>query len=68
MGRVQQVGLGLVGIIVLVGVLVVGSAVWLYLTEPVTVVNAVNEGSVSPFLMELARVLYDALRGILRYL
>jgi hypothetical protein len=68
MRRVQQVGIGLVGVIVLVGVMVVGAAVWLYLTEPVTVVNAVNEGSVSPFLMELARVLLDALRGILRYL
>ena len=68
MGRVQPVGVGLGGVVVLAGVLVVGAAVWLYLTEPVTVVNAVNEGSVSPFLMELARVLYDALRGILRYL
>jgi len=68
MRRVQQIGLGLVGLIVSVAALVVGAAVWLYLTEPVTVVNAVNAGSVSPFLMELARVLLDALRGLLRYL
>ena len=68
MRRVQQVGLGIVGTIVLVGALVVGATVWLYLTEPVTVVNAVNEGNVSPFLEELARVLLDALRGLLRYL
>ena len=68
MRRVQQIGLGLVGLIVSVAALVVGAAVWLYLTEPVTVVNAVNQGSVSPFLMELARVLLDALRGLLRYL
>jgi len=68
MRHVQQVGLGLVGSIVLIGSLVVGATVWLYLTEPVTVVNAVNEGGVSPFLSELARVLLDALRGLLRYL
>jgi len=68
MRRVQQIGLGLVGLIVSVGALVVGAAVWLYLTEPVTVVSAVNEGSVSPLLMELGRVLLDALRGLLRYL
>jgi len=68
MRRVQQVGLGLVGTIVLVGALVVGATVWLYLTEPVAVVNAVNEGNVSPFLEELGRVLLDALRGLLRYL
>jgi hypothetical protein len=68
MRRVQQLGLGLVGAIVFIGALVVGATVWLYLTEPVTVVNAVNEGNVSPFLEELARVLLDALRGLLRYL
>ena len=68
MRRVQQVGLGLVGAIIVVGALVVGATVWLYLTEPVTVVNAVNAGAVSPFLSELARVLLDALRSLLRYL
>jgi hypothetical protein len=66
--RVQQVGIGLVGVIVLVGALMVGCTLWLYLTEPITVVNAVNEGDVSPFLAQLGRVLVDALRGILKYL
>jgi hypothetical protein len=38
------------------------------LTDPVTVADAVNEGSVSPFVRELASVVYEALRGILKYL
>jgi hypothetical protein len=45
-----------------------GATLWLYLTEPVTVVNAVNEGDLSPFLEQLGRVLIDAMRSILKYL
>ena len=66
--RVQQVGIGLVGVIVLVGALMVGATLWLYLTEPITVVNAVNQGDLTPYLEQLGRVLVDALRGILKYL
>ena len=35
---------------------------------PVTVANAVNEGEITLFVQDLASVIFDALRGILKYL
>ena len=66
--RAQQVGLSVAGAVTLVGLIVGIATVWLLLTEPVTVVNAVNEGQVTPFVRDLARVLFEALRGLLKYL
>ncbi len=66
--RPQQVGLSVIGAILLVIVVLVLATVWLYFTNPVTVANAVNEGDVTPFIRELAQVLLDALQGLLRYL
>jgi hypothetical protein len=34
----------------------------------VTVATAMNEGDVTPFVRDLARVLFEALQGLLRYL
>ncbi|HEV3485484.1 MAG TPA: hypothetical protein VG106_08755 [Vicinamibacterales bacterium] len=45
--------------------------IWLLITQPVTVadtVNAAAEGDVSPLVRALAGAVYDALRGILKYL
>jgi hypothetical protein len=66
--RLRNVGFSVIGALVTVGTVVAGSTVWLVLTDPVTVANAVNEGEVSPFVRDLARVIFDALRGLLRYL
>ena len=44
------------------------ATIWLFLTNPVTVATAVNEGEVSPLVRSLAQVLYQALSGILKYL
>ena len=46
----------------------VPGTIWLLLTNPAAVANAVNEGDVSPLMRDLASVLYSALRGLLRYL
>ncbi len=66
--RLQGFGLGVFGAVALVSVVLAVSIVWLFLTNPVTVANAVNEGDLSPFLRELAEVLFAALQGLLRYL
>jgi hypothetical protein len=66
--RLQQVGVSLFGAVVLVSVVLALATVWLFLTNPVTVATAVNEGDVSPFMRDLARVILDALQGLLRYL
>jgi hypothetical protein len=47
---------------------VAGATIWLVLTEPVTVANAVEAGQVSPLVQRLAEVLYNALAGLLDYL
>jgi hypothetical protein len=66
--RLRRVGVSVIGALVAVGSVVAGATVWLLLTNPVTIANAVNDGEVSPFVRDLARVIYDALRGLLRYL
>lgn len=66
--RFEGLGMGVVGVIATVSVVLAAATVWLFLTNPVTVANAVNEGSISPFVRDLADVLLAALRGLLKYL
>ena len=56
---------------VLIGVMaaiVAGATIWLLLTDPVTVADAVEEGEVSPLVRQLAQVIFDALAGLFDYL
>jgi hypothetical protein len=66
--RLQRLSISLFGLIALVSVLLAGATVWLLLTNPVTVANAVNEGEISPLVRELAQALFSALSGLLKYL
>lgn len=66
--RYQRVGLSLIGVIALIVMIVAIAAVWLFLTNPVTVATAVSDGEVSPFVRDLADVLLQALQGLLKYL
>jgi hypothetical protein len=66
--RYQRLGMSLFGFIAVVSVILAAATVWLFLTNPVTVATAVNEGEVSPLVRNLAEVLYHALAGILKYL
>jgi hypothetical protein len=66
--RFQRLGVSVFGLIAIVSVVLAAATIWLFLTEPVTVATAVNEGEVTPLVRELARVLIDALAGLLKYL
>lgn len=66
--RYERIGLSLFGAVALLVVVVAVATVWLFLTNPVTVATAVNEGEVSPFVRDLADVLLQALQGLLKYL
>jgi hypothetical protein len=60
-----------VSLIAIMGVLaatIAGATVWLILTDPVTVANAVSTGDVSPVVKAIGAVIYDALRGLFKYL
>jgi hypothetical protein len=66
--QLEDVGLGVFGAIAVISVVLALATVWLFLTNPVTVANAVNEGTISPLVRELAAVLMAALQGLLKYL
>jgi hypothetical protein len=68
MRSLQRWSASLFGAIAVVSVLLAVSTVWLFLTNPVNVANAINEGDVSPLVRDLAQALFNALRGLLRYL
>jgi hypothetical protein len=56
---------------VLIGILatiIAGATIWLVLTDPVTVANALDDGEISPLVRQLAEVIYSALSGLLEYL
>ena len=56
---------------VLLGVgaaIIAGATIWLVLTDPVTVANALDEGEISPLVQQLAQVIYNALASLLNYL
>ena len=56
---------------IVIGVLaaiVAGATIWLMLTDPVTVLTAVDEGQISPLVRQLADIIYNALSGLLDYL
>ena len=64
----QRVSISLAWLVSIVSVVLAAATIWLFLTNPVTVATAVNEGDVTPFVRELASVLFDALKGLLKYL
>ena len=66
--RYERIGLSLFGAIALLVIVVAVATIWLFLTNPVTVANAINEGDVTPLVRNLAEVIYQALAGLLKYL
>lgn len=64
----ERVGLSLFGAVAALVVVLAAATVWLFLTSPVTVATAVSDGDVSPFVRQLADVLWTALESLLRYL
>ena len=66
--RLQGLSVSLFTCVALVSVALAAATIWLFLTNPVTVANAVNGGEISPLVRNLAEVIYQALAGILKYL
>jgi hypothetical protein len=60
--------ISLFGAVAVVSATLAGATIWLLLTDPVTVADAVQSGEVSPLVKALATTLYDAMRGLLKYL
>jgi hypothetical protein len=62
----QRVGASLFTVIAVVSIVLAGATIWLFVTNPVTVATAVNEGEISPLVRSLADVLLQAFSGILK--
>jgi hypothetical protein len=56
---------GLIGVLALI---IAGATIWLVLTDPVTVAETVDTGEVSPLVRTLATTIFEALRGLMKYL
>lgn len=67
MGLVKA-GLSLAGVIAAVAATLAVATLWLLMTDPVTVADAVASGDVSPLVSALANVFATAIRDILDYL
>jgi hypothetical protein len=65
---VARLSLSLVAVVGVLAVALAGATIWLLVTQPVTVADAVAQGEVSPLVKALGAALYDALQGLLKYL
>ncbi len=63
-----RLSLSLFGTVAVMSAVLAAATIWLLLTDPVTVADAVESGQVSPLVKALAGVLYDAFQGLLKYL
>jgi multidrug resistance efflux pump len=63
-----RISMSLFGVVAVLAAALAGATIWLLLTDPVTVADAVNEGEVSPIMRALAGALFDAVKGLVRYL
>ncbi|MDQ3488455.1 MAG: hypothetical protein M3468_12075 [Acidobacteriota bacterium] len=63
-----RLSLSLAAVIGLVATTLAGATIWLLVTQPVTVADAVATGEVSPVMKAIAGALYGALAGIVKYL
>ena len=46
--NLQRVGVSLFTVVAFISITLAAAMIWLFLTNPITVANAVNEGDVSP--------------------
>jgi hypothetical protein len=64
----KRLTISVIGAAALVSALLAISAIWLVLTEPTAVVAALEEGTVTPAVRELAAALAAAFRALIAYL
>jgi hypothetical protein len=63
-----RLSLSVFGAVGVIAATIAGATIWLLLTDPVTVADAIQTGEVSPLVKALAGALYDAMQGLLKYL
>jgi hypothetical protein len=66
--RSSRISVSLSAGVALLAAIFAAALIWLLLSDPVTVADAVNEGGATSLMLEIGRVLYNALLGLLDYL
>ena len=66
--RSSRLSVSLSAGVAVVAAIFAGALIWLLLSDPVTVADAVETGDVTPLVSELAHVIYQALLNLLDYL
>lgn len=66
--RSSRLSVSLSAGIALVAAIFAAALIWLLLSDPVTVADAVSEGNITPLFLQLAQVIYNALLSLLDYL
>jgi hypothetical protein len=66
--KLTRWSVSLIGLIGVMAAAIAGATIWLLLTDPVTVANAVASGDVSPVVQAIGAVIVGALKGIFKYL
>ena len=64
----MRLSLSFVGVMGVLAATVAAALIWLLITDPVTVADAVSQGDVSPLLSALGTLIYDSLKDVLGYL
>ena len=61
-------GLSVFGVFGAVAATLAVATIWLLLTDPVTVADAVQRRDVSPLVRALAGAIYEAMKGVFKYI
>ena len=60
--------LSLVGVVGVLALALAAATIWLLVTQPVRVADAVAQGEMSPLVRALGAAIYEALQGLFKYL
>ena len=63
-----RIGMSVAGVVGVLAATLAAATIWLLLTDPVTVADAVSEQDVTPFVRLLVKVIFQALRQLAGYL
>ena len=64
----SRYGMSVLGVVGVLAATLAAATIWLILTDPVTVADAVSEQDITPVVRELAVIIFEAIQGLLRYL
>ena len=66
--QLARLGLSVFGVFGAIAATLAVATIWLLLTDPVTVADAVQRRDVSPLVRALAGAIYDAMKGLFKYI